>query len=198
MLAKSDGLTLREHTQDLLDVSLSLKRAFPSLERLFKDEKFWDYLKTAIIFHDIGKATIGFQNYMKKGQKYRFRHEILSAILAKNYIDNEVIINAILAHHKNFEKLKELFREYENNRKYNQDRWIEKEFNELDFEWIEQFLKEYNIKLKEPKLYDLSRILKKWTSKRAKRKISKLELKNSKISFYLPLFQFVTITHQRV
>jgi len=175
MLAKSDGLSLEKHTQDLLDVLMSFQNAFPILEKLFKDKNFWAYLKTSIIFHDLGKATNGFQNYMKTEEKYRFRHEILSAIIACNFIDNEKIINAILAHHKNFKKLKELLKEYENNKKYNQDRWIEKEFGELDFEWIEAFLKKFNFKFKELEIYDIYPFIKKWTSKRMKRKISELE-----------------------
>ena len=112
---------------------------------------------------------------MNNGSSYRFRHEVLSAIIAQNYSDNELIINAVLAHHKNFEKLKELLNEYDNNKKYNQDRWIEKEFKELDIVWIEQFLKKHNIELKKLHLYDISKIVKKWTSKRTKRKISELE-----------------------
>jgi len=175
MLAKSDGLSLEQHIQDLLDVSEAFERAFPTLKKLSKDDEFWDYLKISILFHDIGKTTKGFQNLMIEAKKYRFRHEVLSAIVAQNYTDNELIINAILAHHKNFEKLKELFNEYDNNEKYNQDRWIEKEFQELDFTWIEQFLSKYDIELKELELNDLNKIVKKWTSKRAKRKISELE-----------------------
>jgi CRISPR-associated endonuclease/helicase Cas3 len=175
MLAKSDGLSLEEHTQDLLDVAKEFKIAFPILEKLFKDDKFWDYLKTSILFHDIGKTTKGFQEFMNNGNPYRFRHEMLSAILAKNYTNNETIISAILAHHKNFKKLKELLNEYDNNKKYNQDRWIEKEFEELDFIWIEQFLKKYNIELKKLEFNDISKIVKKWTSKRSKRKISEQE-----------------------
>jgi CRISPR-associated endonuclease/helicase Cas3 len=175
MLAKSDGLSLEDHTQDLIDVAKEFKIAFPALEKLFKDARFWNYLKISILFHDIGKTTKGFQNLMNNGGQYRFRHEVLSAIIAQNYSDNELIITAVLAHHKNFEKLKELLNEYDNNKKYNQDRWIEKEFKELDFVWIEQFLKKHNIEAKELQLNDLNKIVKKWTSKRAKRKISEQE-----------------------
>jgi CRISPR-associated endonuclease/helicase Cas3 len=175
MLAKSDGLSLEEHIEDLLDVSNAFMVAFPALKELFRNDDFWDYLKTSILFHDIGKTTKGFQNLMNNNTKYRFRHEVLSAIVAQNYSDNELIINAVLAHHKNFKKLKELLNEYDNNKKYNQDRWIAKEFKELDFVWIEQFLKKHNIEAKELQLNDLNKILKKWTSKRAKNKISELE-----------------------
>jgi len=175
MLAKSDGLSLEEHIQDLLDVSEAFRKAFPVLKELFRDDEFWNYLKTSILFHDIGKATKGFQELMREGKKYRFRHEILSTIVAQNYTDNELIINAILSHHKNFEKLKELLNEYNNNEKYNQDRWIAKEFEALDFAWIEQFLLEHNIKIKKLELNDLNKIVKKWTSRKAKKKISELE-----------------------
>lgn len=175
MLAKSDGLSLEEHIQDLLDVSEAFQIAFPTLKELFGDDKFWNYLKISILFHDIGKTTKGFQNLMMDNKKYRFRHEVLSAIVTQNYTDNELIINAVLAHHKNFKRLKELFNEYDNNEKYNQDRWIAKEFEALDFLWIEEFLLKHKIEFKELKLNDLNNIVKKWTSKRAKRKISELE-----------------------
>ncbi len=175
MLAKSDGLSLEEHIEDLLYVSQALKIAFPVIKKLFGDDEFWNYLKTSILFHDIGKTTKGFQELMKEGKKYRFRHEILSAIVAQNYTDNELIINAVLSHHKNFKKLKELLNEYKNNEKHNQDRWIAKEFKELDFAWIEQFLANHNIKIDELKLCDIDKTVKKWTSRRAKKKISELE-----------------------
>jgi CRISPR-associated endonuclease/helicase Cas3 len=175
MLAKSDGLSLEEHIQDLLDVSVAFQRAFPILKKLFNNEAFWEYLKISILFHDIGKSTNGFQDLMTKHIQYRFRHEVLSAIVVQNYSDNELIVNANLAHHKNFEKLKELLNEYENNQKYQQDRWIEKEFESLDNVWINNFLIKHHIQLKELVLYDLNGLLKKWTTKRTRKKISELE-----------------------
>ncbi len=175
MLAKSDGLTLEEHIQDLLDVSEAFKIAFPALKELFSDDEFWNYLKISILFHDIGKTTKGFQSLMMENKKYRFRHEVLSAVVLQDYTKNELVINAVLAHHKNFEKLKELLNEYDNNKKYNQDRWIDKEFEALDFVWVENFLSKHNINLEEFKLNDLNKIVKKWTSRRSKKKISELE-----------------------
>ncbi len=177
MLAKSDGISLDKHTQDLVDISKTFEVAFPILEKLFKDEEFWNYLKISILFHDMGKATEGFQELMKNGKKYRFRHEVLSAIVVQNFTDKEFIISAVLAHHKNFQKLKELLNEYKNNEKYNQDRWISKEFDTLDFDWIREFLLKHNIEIESFKLYELEldKIIKKWTSKRVKKKISELE-----------------------
>ena len=175
MLAKSDGLSLEQHIQDLLDVSETFQKAFPILEKFFTNGVFWKYLKTSILFHDIGKSTVGFQNLMTKNIKYRFRHEVLSAIVAQNYSGNELIINAVLAHHKNFETLKELLNEYTNNEKYQQDRWIAKEFEDLDNAWIEDFLSKNYIQPKTLALNDLNSVIKKWTSKRAIKKISELE-----------------------
>lgn len=175
MLAKSDGQSLLEHTQDLLDVCMELKKAFPILQELFLDSSFWEYLDKAIVFHDIGKATKGFQNLMKNREKYQFRHEILSAIVALNFISEEKIVNAILSHHKNFKKLNELFNEYENNKKYNQDRWIEKEFSELDFKYIDEFLISFQIEKKELELVNLYSFIKKWISRRKRKTISELE-----------------------
>jgi len=175
MLAKSDGLSLEQHIQDLFDVAIDFKLAFPALQTYFDDIDFGDYLNRAILFHDLGKTTQGFQSLMKNNKPYRFRHEIISAIVAQNYTNNEMIINAILAHHKNFEKLKDLLNEYENNKKYNQDRWIDKEFEELDFEWIQQFLSKKNFEKKNLLVNSVDESIKKWTSRRTRKKISELE-----------------------
>lgn len=175
MLAKSDGLLLEQHIQDLLNIVPDFKLAFPILQTYFDNVDFWKCLEQAIIFHDLGKATQGFQLLMKKGYPYSFRHEIISAILAQNYIHDELIISAILAHHKNFEKLKELLNEYENNKKYNQDRWIEKEFEELNLAWIEDFLSKHKFEKKNLSVDTIDLAIKKWTLRRTKKTISELE-----------------------
>ncbi len=175
MLAKSDGLLLEQHIQDLLDIVPDFQMAFPILQTYFDNVDFWKCLEQAIIFHDLGKATQGFQLLMKKGHPYRFRHEIISAILAQNYTHDELIIGAILAHHKNFEKLKELLNEYENNKKYNQDRWIEKEFEELNITWIEDFLSKHEFEKKSLSVNSIELAIKKWTSRRTKKTIPELE-----------------------
>jgi CRISPR-associated endonuclease/helicase Cas3 len=175
MLAKSDGLLLEQHTQDLLEILPDFKMAFPILQRYFDNVDFWKHLEQAIVFHDLGKATQGFQLLMKKGNPYRFRHEVISAIVAQNYTHDELIINAILAHHKNFWKLKELLNEYKNNKKYNQDRWIEKEFEELNLVWIENFLSKHVFEKKNLSVNSIELAIKKWTSRRTKKTISELE-----------------------
>jgi CRISPR-associated endonuclease/helicase Cas3 len=176
MLAKSDGLSLEEHIQDLLDVFVEFKKAFEFLPTLSQKVTFWDDLENAILFHDIGKATIGFQKFMIDGTKYHFRHEIIGAIIVQSILNNEIVANGILAHHKNFEVLKEKLNEYKNNKKYNQNRWIEKEFDELDIDWVGSYLQRFNYALiSNNDALCLDAIIKKWTSKRNKKSISELE-----------------------
>ncbi|MDR2080366.1 MAG: CRISPR-associated helicase Cas3' [Campylobacteraceae bacterium] len=146
MLAKSDGLTLEQHTQDLLDLFLEFKKAFEFLPIISKKDDFWEKLRKAIIFHDVGKATVGFQQFIAKlCKKYGFRHEIISAVVAKSFLDDNAAINAILSHHKNFEILSDKLNEYGKNKKYNENRWIEKEFGELDINWLKTFLEKFGI-----------------------------------------------------
>jgi CRISPR-associated endonuclease/helicase Cas3 len=179
MLAKSDGLSLNQHTQDLLDVMREFQNAFPIFGTLIGDHDFWTYLKTAIIFHDTGKATVGFQNLMTNQKQYRFRHELLSAIVVQNYSREELIVNAILAHHKSYKKLNELLNEYENNIKYNQGLWIEKEFGNLDLFWLESFLRSHKIIVDKFELFNLRSCIKKWISKRKKQNITEIEKFNN-------------------
>jgi CRISPR-associated endonuclease/helicase Cas3 len=175
MLAKSDGLSIEDHTQDLLDVFSEFKTAFEYLPKLCERDDFWDILKDAIIFHDIGKAAEGFQNAMQNGRPYGFRHEVTSAIIAQNILDNELAINAILSHHKNFETLKKKLQEYENNKKYKMDRWIEKELNELPIPWLEEFLSKFGFTYGDAKNVSLKSNINKWAIKMNRESILKIE-----------------------
>ncbi|MDR2342596.1 MAG: CRISPR-associated helicase Cas3' [Campylobacteraceae bacterium] len=176
MLAKSDGLTIEQHTQELLDVFLDFQIAFEFLPELSKKDDFWESLKKAIIFHDIGKATIGFQAFIRKlCKKYGFRHEIVSAIIAQNFLQDECVINAILSHHKNFKELKKKLEEYENNKQYRQNRWIEKELNEFNIEWFKNFLAFFELKQYPLKKVSLEVDINKWLLDRKKRGIQEIE-----------------------
>ena len=167
MLAKRDGEGLKQHTQNLLLVLEELRRAIPSLG----DEKFWQKLYMVAVFHDLGKATPGFQQMMRDGTPYRFRHEILSAIVAMHYEDKDVA-TAVLSHHKSLEKIRELLREYENNERDNEGRWPQKEWEALDKEWIRNFLMDQKIEAKELEFKDVKELLRPWVSKRQRKEIS--------------------------
>ena len=162
MLAKSieDGTTLEKHINDLEIVSESFMLAFPVLPNLTKLSNFWELLNIAILFHDLGKANQGFQNMLMGKQKYHFRHEWLSGAIFLNYDCNnkKLISNAILAHHKNFEKLYEIYK-ISKNAEYDIDdgedvNLIENpifsnEFKSLDLKWIKNYLLLRNININE-------------------------------------------------
>jgi CRISPR-associated endonuclease/helicase Cas3 len=181
MLAKSDGLTIEQHTKDLLDVFSDFKIAFEFLPKLSGKDDFWDSLKKAIIFHDVGKATIGFNEFMERllkkneAKPYGFRHEILSAIIAQNFLQDELVINAILSHHKRFEEIENKLKEYTNNKRDKQGRWIEKELAEFNIEWFKSFLACFGIEQCPLAKVSLEVNIGKWSIKRERKKISEAE-----------------------
>lgn len=105
LLAKTDGETLFEHTRKVINNSQNIVNNLPVnvfLETIDKD-KLLNLIVTCALFHDAGKAAVGFQEVLKKekadwGGK---RHEIVSAALMSSYQDilPEQVL-AVLTHHK--------------------------------------------------------------------------------------------------
>lgn len=105
LLAKIDGETLFEHTKKVINNSQSIVNNLPTnvfLETIDKDTLL-NLVITCALFHDAGKAAIGFQKVLKKekadwGGK---RHEVVSAALISSYQDilPEQVL-AVLTHHK--------------------------------------------------------------------------------------------------
>lgn len=160
-LAKSDGTTLLKHTQDLLVVFDALKQAIPILPVLAQKDNFWSLLYQAIVFHDLGKMSTGFQNLMKKTiEKYSFRHEWLSAAfvptLELTRQDENLVMLAILAHHKLF---KRLYEEYEqsqinydayqqgDNPNIEKNPFFKHELKTINIDEVCNFLESFNIQL---------------------------------------------------
>jgi len=89
ILAKPEE-TLYEHTSRALEVLLSLKKLFVSLDSTpffpsnLDIEEFWNEIALSLILHDIGKAPDDFQKMLshEEHQWNKFRHEVLSAIIA--------------------------------------------------------------------------------------------------------------------
>ncbi|HNX17328.1 MAG TPA: CRISPR-associated helicase Cas3' [Methanoregula sp.] len=108
VLAKKNGETLCDHTQNCLRLFVIFKNLFPGLDQKCGYPKFYDDIATALFFHDFGKAAIGFQKQFRPGNpKYHYRHEILSVpfVASLHRQDTEFIKELVLTHHKTLDKL---------------------------------------------------------------------------------------------
>lgn len=114
ILAKSfPEKTLYEHTLDVLEVLSQMKKIFPQATDLTGLEDFWDYVFYALYFHDFGKGASGFQKSLNKGEKWNYRHEILSAgfVSLLDYDDEikTLISLGVATHHLELDELKEKY-----------------------------------------------------------------------------------------
>ncbi|MBP2639595.1 MAG: cas3 [Firmicutes bacterium] len=127
-LAKSNPLqTITEHTQDALKCYESLRKAYPNI----LCEEDWCLLKDAVLFHDLGKMDIKFQNKIRQSLKLVLildkatqREEIPHNVLSCSFLDRkrfkekygaagyEVLTKAIYYHHARERKLEEEDKEY--------------------------------------------------------------------------------------
>jgi len=109
VLAKSDGQSLLEHTKAALQILRSLKENLPYLAETCGETTLWKDAFLALFFHDFGKAASGFQESLKGGKRWEYRHEVLSAGFVMNLplSDDErnTIARAILTHHYGIKKL---------------------------------------------------------------------------------------------
>ncbi|KKG13764.1 CRISPR-associated protein Cas3 [Methanosarcina sp. 2.H.T.1A.6] len=112
ILAKPDE-TLLEHTEKALMVFKSVKDAYPETPQVCGVPDFWEHLFYSIFFHDFGKAASGFQKSLSGKEKWKYRHEILSAgfVSGLEYESQfkEAIAMAIITHHKDVSHLRERF-----------------------------------------------------------------------------------------
>lgn len=98
LLAKSSPqVSLRQHTKDVLRALQHLREIWPQIS---------PGLDGAAIFHDLGKAATGFQQMLNGGDRWGFRHEVLSAAIFRQCygISDEGLFAAYLAvltHHRN-------------------------------------------------------------------------------------------------
>lgn len=127
--AKSNGETLVDHTENALNVFESLKRLLPYVPQLCSVEDFWKHLFLGVFFHDFGKVATGFQASLN-GQKWKYRHEILSSGLFLNaplpdkY--SKAIALAIVSHHYGCEYLNKNYRTYGIGGSAGEQRWRKK------------------------------------------------------------------------
>ena len=117
LFAKSDPFeTLQEHTENCLAVYNSLRQRMPFLADVAKNSDFFEHLFYAVALHDFGKAATGFQNELTGGNRWSYRHEILSAGfvagLQLSREAKEAIGLTILTHHKDIDTLRHTYKHY--------------------------------------------------------------------------------------
>ncbi len=113
--AKPDE-SLSDHTENTLKVFSSLKEGYQEIPELCNVPQFWNNLFYAIFLHDFGKIASGFQEELKTGKRWNYRHEILSAgfvsALDVPEKDKNAIALAIITHHKDIKELREKYATY--------------------------------------------------------------------------------------
>jgi CRISPR-associated endonuclease/helicase Cas3 len=102
--------TLREHTFNCLSVLRSLREALPHLPQVAGQPDLWQHLFYAVYLHDLGKAATGFQAMLDGGEKWDYRHEILSTgfvpfLDLPNEMAARVVRLAIITHHRTTDDL---------------------------------------------------------------------------------------------
>lgn len=115
ILAKKDpDETLLEHTENALKVFKSIKDAYSETPQICGVPDFWEHLFYSIFLHDFGKAASGFQKSLCGEEKWKYRHEVLSAGFTSGLeYENEAreaIALAIITHHKDVFYLREMYR----------------------------------------------------------------------------------------
>lgn len=141
LLAKPDE-SLIEHTENALKVFSSIKEGYPKIPQLCSIPQFWKNLFFAVFLHDLGKAAIGFQEELRTGKRWNYRHEILSAsfVSALDLLeeDKKAIALAVITHHKDIQELREKYAAYpEDSSGFK--RYKEK-LHEIDIEEMNRFL----------------------------------------------------------
>jgi CRISPR-associated endonuclease/helicase Cas3 len=113
MLAKSEPqISLKQHTEDGLEVWKHLQISFPLASKIAQKENFWWLLRLAVITHDLGKSHQEFQKILR-GEDNKWlkqRHELFSlpftAQLPLNDLDKKYVMRVVAGHHRSYEWLK--------------------------------------------------------------------------------------------
>jgi CRISPR-associated endonuclease/helicase Cas3 len=181
LLAKSNPpQTLEEHINEALKIEEILKSSFPNIKQISCDDKFWELLRTAIVFHDLGKVHYEFQK-MLQGNPHQWkhqRHELFSLPFIQSLNGNgvELIYLIVAGHHKDFETL------IRNLESYGSDDDLglnlegteeictfEKEFeNNISVERVLELLKTYGFDLRMPVIHNPKRQLQQFLKKHFK------------------------------
>ncbi|MDJ1500207.1 CRISPR-associated helicase Cas3' [Xanthocytophaga agilis] len=153
ILAKSGEprITLKIHIDDCLLIASFLERSFPQVNHLDTIRfPFWELLRKCIIFHDLGKGHVEFQNILSGAPNNWLgqRHELFSLPFIEGFeleeSQKKLMRLVIAGHHKDFDKLnlKYISKSYKKENS-DEDDWEESE--RLDF--VNEFKKNVLVKL---------------------------------------------------
>jgi len=166
----SETQTLQEHTQNVLSEAIKLidknMLAFISKKTGYNQEKLKDLIFYAVYFHDIGKATVQFQNTINCNQKSY--HSLYSASIVASISNFELsekdwvnlLFLVILTHHSLYTP--KLFSAVNESNKYQYTFYTSeaKEFFNMHKGFYKKVLKKecpYNFTYKEIELLELQR-----------------------------------------
>jgi len=160
VLAKSEPpVSLKQHIDECLRVYESLRKAFQRLP-LNDSDRFWKLIRLGIIFHDLGKSHSEFQKMLsgKRANWYHQRHELFSVPFVEQLDlpeEEELLLKLIVAgHHKDFnflfDHIQHGYKTGEDMFSFGEDGKLEwdEETEKLNHQFIQSFLKEYNVPLK--------------------------------------------------
>lgn len=101
--------SLKTHTFQVLKMVDFFKSYLPNLPQFLNYPNFYEELKISAFFHDLGKASKGFQKQITENKHWGYRHEILSAAVMSGLClekeSKERMIRTVISHHKDFKTL---------------------------------------------------------------------------------------------
>lgn len=109
--------SLPEHTWHVLERLAETIHLRPNLPAQLGHPTLWNSLFWACFLHDFGKATKGFQDMLRGGERWSHRHEVFSLAFLQwmgNPVSEEErlwIAAAIVSHHKDADKIQRLYSE---------------------------------------------------------------------------------------
>jgi len=177
VLAKSEPpVLLKQHIDECLSVYKSLQKAFGRLP-VNDSTHFWELIRLAIVFHDLGKSHSEFQKMLegKRANWYHQRHELFSTPFIDQLDlpkeDKQLLKLIVVGHHKDFSFL---FDHIQKGYKTGEDIFSlteegkldwEEEIRKIDERFIVSFLKGYNVVLRPNTLTLPVQLIKEYTSK---------------------------------
>lgn len=118
--------SLARHTWDVLQRLAEFIALRPTLPQQLTSPRLWHILFWAAFLHDFGKAASGFQARLRGGDKWLYRHEVLSLAfvdwVAADWPPEETawLVAAIVSHHKDAEEIQLRYAEPESG----EDDWL--------------------------------------------------------------------------